>query len=85
MSNKVIKLELIRRYGRYCMLCRRKLKTEECTYHHIKPKSVGGETDIENGAILCRQCQDIIHTFEYEETGYSKLTSKIHKNKRVSN
>lgn len=80
MSNKAIKLELIRTKGRYCMLCRRKLKQEDCTLHHIIPISKGGETTVENGAILCEPCQKIIHTFEYEEEAYKKLTKKIIKN-----
>ena len=82
MTNKVIKLELIRKYGRYCMLCNRKLKEQECTLHHIKPICNGGETTEENGAILCEPCQKIIHTFNYEEDGYKKLTKRILKNKR---
>lgn len=64
-------------YGKRCMLCSRKLKDNQCTFHHIIPKSVGGETSIKNGAILCEQCQTILHIFNYEEDGYKKLTSKI--------
>ena len=80
MSNKTIKLQLIRNNGRYCMLCKRKLKLEECTLHHIIPISKGGKTELNNGAILCKPCQNIIHTFEYEENGYQKLTKKIIRN-----
>lgn len=73
---------LKQRYGKVCMLCERKLKDKEITYHHIIPKSVGGETSIENGTILCSQCQQIVHTFKYGEDGYTKLTIKINKNKK---
>lgn len=82
MTNKVIKLELIRKYGRYCMLCDRKLKEQECTLHHIIPICNGGETTEENGSILCNQCQKIIHTFQYETEAYTKLTKVILKHKR---
>lgn len=82
MSNRQIKQALLIKYGCNCMLCRRKLKPNERTLHHIIPICNGGETTEENGAILCEPCQKIIHTFDYEEDGYRKLTEKILKNKR---
>lgn len=82
MTNKIAKLQLVQLYGRKCMLCKRKLKLELLTFHHIKPKENGGEVSLKNGALLCKECQEIIHTFKYEEDGYKKLTSKILKNKR---
>lgn len=80
MSDKIIKLELIRKHGRYCMLCERKLKLEDCTLHHIVPRRNGGETTIENGAILCKPCQNIIHLFKYEEEPYERISKRIFKN-----
>ena len=81
MAYKLQKSILKVRYGNKCMLCGRKLKDKECTFHHIIPKSHGGDSSIENGALMCSQCQRIIHIFEYGEEGYSKLTEVIKKNK----
>ena len=78
---KAAKVELIKKYGRYCMLCRRKLKSEDCTYHHIIPKQNGGDCTEQNGAILCIQCHRIIHIFHYGEEAYMKLTEVLLKNK----
>lgn len=83
MSYKWLKTELRVKYGRKCMLCGRKLKEKQSTFHHIVPKSRGGEATEENGAVLCESCQSIIHLFEYEDEGYQKLTKRILKNKRV--
>lgn len=82
MAYKLEKSLLKSRYGSFCMLCDRKLKDKECTFHHIIPRSEGGETSVENGAILCSQCQRIIHTFKYNEMGYMKLTEIILKKKK---
>lgn len=79
MSSKASKLELLKQYGKYCMLCRRKLKLEECTFHHIIPKQNGGESSFENGSILCRQCHSVIHLFKYEDDAYKKITKRIFK------
>lgn len=82
MAYKLEKSILRKKYGRKCMLCNRKLKDKDCTFHHIKPKKYGGETNVSNGAILCTSCQRIIHVFDYNEYGYLKLTNIILKNKR---
>lgn len=81
MAYRLEKNILKKKYGKKCMLCFRRLKDKECTFHHIVPKSFGGTTDINNGALLCKQCQTIIHLFNYKEDGYKKLTNKILKNK----
>lgn len=81
MSYKLEKEILKSKYGKKCMLCGRKLKDNQCTFHHIIPKSYNGETSVKNGAILCQECQKIIHLFDYNETGYIKLTYVILKNK----
>ena len=80
MAYKSQKQELKRLYGTRCMLCCRNLKEKECTFHHIIPKSCGGKETIKNGTILCNECQMIIHTFNYRENGYKKLTEVIYKN-----
>ena len=33
---------------------------EQLTLHHIKPRSKGGATSVENGAVLCRGCHDFL-------------------------
>ena len=82
MGNKHVKQSLLKKYGSCCMLCSRKLKEKERTFHHIVPIADGGETTEENGSILCEPCQKIIHTFKYGEEGYNKLTKIILKNKK---
>lgn len=81
MAYKQLKNKMRAKYGNKCMLCRRKLKLNETTFHHILPLSKGGKSTEENGALLCEPCQSILHTFEYEEDGYKRLTEKILKNK----
>lgn len=66
-------------YGSRCMLCERTLQKKYRTYHHIVPKSISKDDKYTNGCILCEQCQQIIHTFEYGTEGYTKLTEKIYK------
>jgi 5-methylcytosine-specific restriction endonuclease McrA len=68
------------RYGNRCMLCERVLQKKKQSYHHRRPKSCGGSASIENGAILCMQCQCIIHQFEYGTEAYEKLDNLIEKN-----
>jgi len=66
-NNRQAKEELIRRYGAECFIERLKLrdtkgitykgkgqykKMKMLTYHHIKPKSKGGQATVDNGAIL---------------------------------
>ena len=75
MSNKSVREELEKIYGRICMLhkglkingySKSKVKYKgrsierQLTLHHIKPKSKGGATNKENGAILCRGCHDFL-------------------------
>lgn len=75
MSNKTVREELERIYGRKCMLHEglnirgySKTKTNytgksilmQLTLHHIKPKSKGGATSVENGAVVCRGCHEFI-------------------------
>ena len=67
------KLEAI--YGKQCMLhkglnikgySKSKISysgraiREQLTLHHIKPRSKGGATSVENGAVLCRGCHDFL-------------------------
>lgn len=69
-GNKQVREELERIYGHICMMHEglkingySKAKTnytgraiqKQLTLHHIKPKSKGGATSKENGAVLCRR------------------------------
>ena len=80
MSYTYQKKVLRQRYGNRCMMCERILKKEKQSYHHRVPKSCGGKGSIENGAILCMQCQKIIHIFEYNTEPYNKIDEVIQKN-----
>ena len=82
MAYKNLKHRLRMKYGSKCMLCGRKLPLKGTTFHHILPLSRGGKSTEENGSLLCKECQSIIHLFSYEEEGYQKLTKRILKNKR---
>lgn len=80
MSYAYQKKVLRQRYGNICMLCERTLKKEKQSYHHRVPKSAGGKGSIENGAIICMQCQRIIHVFDYGTEAYAKLDQVIESN-----
>lgn len=71
---------LRKKYGNKCMLCERVLKKDKQSYHHRQPKACDGRSTIENGAIICMQCQRIIHTFEYGTEAYKMLDDVISKN-----
>lgn len=75
MSNKLIREELEQIFGHICMLheglkitgynkskvnYKGKSIQNQLTLHHIKPRSKGGATSIENGAVLCRGCHDFL-------------------------
>lgn len=81
MGYRNLKNKLRQKYGCRCMLCKRKLPLKATTFHHILPLSKGGKSTEENGSLLCKECQIILHTFDYEEEGYKKLTKIILKNK----
>ena len=70
MNNREARKQLIERYGAVCFIERLKLrdtfgltykgkgqyrKMKMLTYHHIKPKSKGGQPTVENGAILSNE------------------------------
>lgn len=82
-SNKSVREEMERIYGKKCMCCQgiRKISppkprkgkykgksiASQLTYHHIYPKSLGGKATIENGAILCRSCHDYLEQLPPKE------------------
>lgn len=73
-SNKSARETLEKIYGKHCFICQgiRKLNppkphkgsyrgkciATQLTYHHLRPKHLGGKATIENGANLCRRCHD---------------------------
>ena len=62
MSNKKARQELERIYGKGCMMEKagiRKIKginkqDMQTTYHHLRPKRLGGQATVENGANLAK-------------------------------
>lgn len=81
MSNKGLKRLLVHNYGEKCMYCGKHLKFEKCEYHHIKPKSVGGEATEQNGALVHKECHKQIHKYKYGTPEYYQTIIDILKNK----
>lgn len=64
------KEEILKRDGYKCVICGRGLKDGiELQIDHIKPKYLGGKSDIENGQTLCAQHNFIKKTLKQTETG----------------
>lgn len=76
MNNRSIRKKLIELYGSECFINKLHLrvvkpqkykgkkqynKMQRLTYHHIKAKSEGGETTIENGALLNAENHEWLH------------------------
>ena len=71
-SNKSAREELERIYGKKCMICqgikdiyppkphkgtfKGKSIARQLTYHHLIPKRLKGQTNVNNGAVLCTSC-----------------------------
>ena len=51
---------------RTCQICRRVLDLGECTMHHVKAWSKGGETSDDNLVVACKDCQQRLGTTELE-------------------
>ncbi|MEI8204123.1 MAG: HNH endonuclease signature motif containing protein [Bacteroidota bacterium] len=46
----------------FCAECKRKFKDyKEPEYHHIKRYADGGETELDNILVICKECHDVIH------------------------
>ena len=62
MSNKKARQELERIYGKGCMMEKAgirkitgvKKQDRQITYHHLRPKRLGGQATVENGANLAK-------------------------------
>ena len=63
-KNKIIRLELIKIYGKICMLNEPLTKKNYITLHHILKRELGGKTSIENGALLSRLMHEYLHFIE---------------------
>ncbi len=52
------KLVIFRKYGGVCQVCGEKLEfgDSHTHYHHIDPYIAGGETEVENGLLVCQDC-----------------------------
>lgn len=68
-SSKLAKQELAIMYGYKCLLCGSR---EDLQYHHIIKFADGGETDVENGCLLCPSCHYRLHRNEQNEEKYNK-------------
>lgn len=88
-NNRQAKEELIRRYGAECFIERLHLrdttglkytgkgqykKMKALTYHHIKPKSKGGQATVENGALLSNENHD---WFNHQPKGEQERMNKM--------
>lgn len=89
-SNKGTRELMYQLYGKKCMLCgfkpRRsnthKKKSRNClTYHHMQEKSKGGDTSVENGAILCEKCHTWFNKLSAAEQ--AKINRQLKEYKRT--
>lgn len=55
-----IRRKIIRRDHQRCRRCEKKLKYDECSIHHIKPRKEGGSDNEDNLICLCENCHDWI-------------------------
>ena len=103
-SNKSARQQLIRRYGSIDFLDKLKIKVpssvrykskgqlkkmKQLTYHHIKERSKGGETTIENGALLTWEHHEWFHQQSSEiqqelNSAFQELKRRIDRSKKVS-
>lgn len=78
---------LIVKNGLRCMLCGRGVPYRQLNWHHIKPKYVCKmnnepiDNSYENGALLCLECHDFVHSFEYNSQEYQDLMMLIKRKK----
>lgn len=68
MKNKTIRTIMQMLYGKECFveklgirICGAKTLDHTITYHHITPVAEGGETTIQNGALIARYNHDWLH------------------------
>ena len=84
-GKKVVKQELLSKYGKYCWLCMEKFDTKDLTLHHIIPYSISHTTTLKDSMILCQNCHfNIVNNLKYGTPEYDELmeTAKRNINKR---
>ena len=84
-KNKIIRLELIKIYGKICFLGEPLTKENYITLHHIIAERNKGKTNIENGALLSRLMHQNLHFIEnwyYSEYDYINEYLKYYKETR---
>lgn len=53
---KSIMLQVVRRDGQVCKICRRNVPDDEVEFDHVIPFAKGGSTTVGNLRLLCRDC-----------------------------
>jgi hypothetical protein len=74
MNNKQVKNLLIYNFGASCWLGGKITKKNPLTNHHILAKRDGGETTLDNGALLSQEMHD---RFNILEQRYPELAEEI--------
>lgn len=73
-NNRGSRRILEKEYGKFCMICGRRLKKKGvATFHHIRKLSDGGRTTPENGGLVCKYCHPLIHESPESEEYYNKI------------
>lgn len=72
-NNRGSRRILEKEYGKFCMICGRRLKKGLATFHHIKKLCEGGETTPENGGLVCKHCHPLIHKSLESEKYYNDI------------
>lgn len=52
---------IFHRDGRRCKKCGKEVSWSDAEIHHKKPHSEGGQTTLENGVLMCRECHRDLH------------------------
>lgn len=72
-------LENQKSLGRYvCARCGKVLDLRDVRFHHKKPHSEGGKTEVKNGEALCSKC----HNLHHHEDTIKRLNKKTRENYR---
>lgn len=59
-----------------CPICKREIRTNDITIHHLKPQSKGGTID--DTIRICKTCHDALHYYiDLEEVDYYHSIQKL--------
>lgn len=76
------KAQILQRDGYRCVICGKGIREGvELHVDHIKPKSLGGQSTIENGQTLCAQHNLLKKTLKQTETGKKNVYSALRASK----